>query len=154
MATLAELARAHTTLDNDAIDHLQRLARGWSMLADLCFSDLVVYLPLELEAGEGSVEGYVMVEHVRPSTSQTIYPTVLVGEVTREDCILLLNCQQPDKTGKGRMFVSLDPDDLARLRDEFEGRGAPVEEGHWGYRTMIVRDPDGNELFFPYPAGS
>ena len=80
--------------------------------------------------------------------------TVLVGEVTREDCILLLNCQQPEKTGKGRMFVSLDPDDLARLREEFEGRGAPVEEGHWGYRTMIVRDPDGNELFFPYPAES
>jgi catechol 2,3-dioxygenase-like lactoylglutathione lyase family enzyme len=78
--------------------------------------------------------------------------TVLVGQVEREDCVMLLNCQQPDKAGKARMFVSLEPETLDALREEFEGRGAPVEDGWWGYRTMIVRDPDGNELFFPYPA--
>jgi uncharacterized glyoxalase superfamily protein PhnB len=77
--------------------------------------------------------------------------TVLVGEVTREDCILLLNSQQPDKSGKGRMFISLEPDTLDKLRQEFESRGAPIEDGWWGYDTMIVRDLDGNELFFPYP---
>ena len=21
----------------------------------------------------------------------------------------------------------------------------------WGYHTLVVSDPDGNELFFPYP---
>ena len=26
-----------------------------------------------------------------------------------------------------------------------------VEEGKWGYRVLIVQDPDGNELYFPYP---
>lgn len=77
--------------------------------------------------------------------------TVLVGEVTREDCVLLLNCQQPEKVGQARMFVSLDHDTFDGLRAEFASRGAPVEEGWWGYETMIVRDPDGNELFFPKP---
>ena len=77
--------------------------------------------------------------------------TVLVGQVTREDCALLLNCQQPAKTGKGRMFISLDLEPLHRLRIELEGRGAPIRDGWWGYDTMIVEDPDGNELFFPYP---
>ena len=77
--------------------------------------------------------------------------TVLVGQVTREDCELLLNCQQPDKTGKGRMFISLEPEPLRRLRSELEGRGAPIRDGWWGYDTMIVADPDGNELYFPYP---
>lgn len=76
---------------------------------------------------------------------------LLVGEVTREDCALLLNCQQPEKSGKGRMFISLDPEPLQRLRTELEGRGAPIRDGWWGYDTMIVEDPDGNELFFPYP---
>ena len=76
---------------------------------------------------------------------------VLVGQVTREDCELLLNCQQPAKTGKGRMFISLDFEPLQRLRSEFEGRGAPIRDGWWGYDTRIVEDPDGNELFFPYP---
>ncbi len=75
----------------------------------------------------------------------------LVGQVTRGDCTLLLNCQQPAKTGHGRMFISLDLEILQTLRTEFEKRGAPVKDGWWGYDTMIVEDPDGNELFFPYP---
>jgi catechol 2,3-dioxygenase-like lactoylglutathione lyase family enzyme len=77
---------------------------------------------------------------------------VLVGQVEREGCELLLNCQQPEKTGRARIFVSLDLDVLQALRAEFEARGAPVKDGWWGYDTMIVEDPDGNELFFPYPA--
>ena len=76
---------------------------------------------------------------------------VLVGNVTRGDCALLLNCQQPEKAGKGRMFISLDLEPLRRLRSELEGRGAPIRDGWWGYDTMIVEDLDGNELFFPYP---
>jgi catechol 2,3-dioxygenase-like lactoylglutathione lyase family enzyme len=76
---------------------------------------------------------------------------VLVAEVTREDCTLLLNCQQPGKTGCGRMFISLDLEPLKAVRADFEARGAPVKNGWWGYDTMIVEDPDGNELFFPYP---
>lgn len=77
--------------------------------------------------------------------------TILVGEVKRGDCTLLLNCQQPTKTGRGRMFISLGTDDFHALRAEFEKRGAPVKEGCWGYDLMIVEDLDGNELFFPYP---
>jgi hypothetical protein len=40
---------------------------------------------------------------------------------------------------------------LQTLRAEFENRGAPIKDGWWGYDTMIIEDPDGNELFFPYP---
>jgi hypothetical protein len=74
--------------------------------------------------------------------------------VSREDCILLLNCQQPENCGKARMFISLEPDTLDALRAEFAHRGAPVEDDWWGYDTMIVRASDGNEVFFPYPASS
>jgi hypothetical protein len=38
------------------------------------------------------------------------------------------------------------------VRAELEGRAVAVEDGRWGYPLMIVRDPDGNELYFPYPA--
>jgi catechol 2,3-dioxygenase-like lactoylglutathione lyase family enzyme len=78
---------------------------------------------------------------------------MLVAQVSREDCDMLLNCQQPEKTGRGRMFISLDVGVLRTLRAEFENRGAPIEDGWWGYDTMIIKDPDGNELFFPYPKG-
>ena len=75
----------------------------------------------------------------------------LVGEVTREDCAILLNNQQPAKAGHGRMFISLDPEPYRRLWAEFQQRGAPVRKGWWGYDLMVIEDPDGNELFFPDP---
>jgi catechol 2,3-dioxygenase-like lactoylglutathione lyase family enzyme len=76
---------------------------------------------------------------------------ILVGQVNREDCEIILNCQQPEKNGRGRIFVSIDLGPLQALRTEFENRGAPIKDGWWGYDTMIIEDPDGNELFFPYP---
>jgi catechol 2,3-dioxygenase-like lactoylglutathione lyase family enzyme len=77
--------------------------------------------------------------------------TALVAQVDREGCEILLDCQQPEKTGRGRLFVSIDLGPLQNLRAEYEGRGVPLRDGWWGYDTMIVEDPDGNELFFPYP---
>ena len=44
MTSLAELAREHSTLDRDDIDHLNRLTAEWAFLADLCFADLLLYV--------------------------------------------------------------------------------------------------------------
>jgi hypothetical protein len=38
------------------------------------------------------------------------------------------------------------------LRAEFEAKGVSVKEGSWGYRLLVVDDPDGNQLFFNYPS--
>src|SRR5579859_3086233 len=75
-----------------------------------------------------------------------------VAQVARVGCELILSSQWPDKVGKGLMFISLDPKVLNALRAELEGRGVEVKDGQWGYRLMVVVDPDGNELYFPYPA--
>jgi hypothetical protein len=40
---------------------------------------------------------------------------------------------------------------LDKLRAEFESKGVEVRDGRWGYRLLIVHDPDGNELTFSYP---
>jgi hypothetical protein len=53
--------------------------------------------------------------------------------------------------GKGLMFISLDLSVLDALRAELEERGVDVKDGQWGYRLMVVVDPDGNQLYFPYP---
>jgi catechol 2,3-dioxygenase-like lactoylglutathione lyase family enzyme len=76
---------------------------------------------------------------------------LLVAQVDRDGCELILSCQWPEGRGHGLIFISLDPDVLAAVRAEFEGRGVAVKDGNWGYRLMIVEDPDGNRLFFPYP---
>ena len=74
-----------------------------------------------------------------------------VAQVDRLGCEIILSSQWPDKVGKGLMFISLDGDVLDALRAELVGRGVEVKDGNWGYRLMVVVDPDGNELYFPYP---
>lgn len=72
MASLADLARAHTDLGRDQISHLNRLVTEWGMLADFCFADLLLYLP----ASDGR---WLTVGQIRPATGQTIYQTDWVG---------------------------------------------------------------------------
>lgn len=75
-----------------------------------------------------------------------------VAQVSRPGVELILdgNGLRPEKVGKGLMFISLDQDVLNALRTELEGRGVDVKDGKWGYRVMVVADPDGNEFYFPY----
>lgn len=75
-----------------------------------------------------------------------------VAQVARRGCELILSSQWPDKVGNALMFISLDFDVLEALRTELEGRGVDMKDGNWGYRLMVITDPDGNELYFPYPA--
>jgi two-component system, sensor histidine kinase PdtaS len=72
MTSLAELAREHSTLDRDDIDHLHRLTAEWAFLADLCFADLLLYV----RSGPGK---WLIVDQVRPATNQTIYVIDYVG---------------------------------------------------------------------------
>ena len=84
-----------------------------------------------------------------------------VAQVDRQGCALILSDMWPDKVGKGLMFISLNVEPATRegaivaldaLRAELVGKGIPVKEGSWGYRILMVDDPDGNQLFFNYPA--
>ena len=84
-----------------------------------------------------------------------------VAQVERQGCALILASTWPEKIGKGLMFISLNVEPQTReaaiaaldeLRAEFEAKGAPVKEGSWGYRLLVVDDPDGNQLFFNYPS--
>jgi uncharacterized glyoxalase superfamily protein PhnB len=84
-----------------------------------------------------------------------------VAQVDRQGCALILAKRWPEKIGKGLMFISLSVEPNSReavisavdaLRAELETNGVPVQEGSWGYRLLVVDDPDGNQLFFNYPA--
>lgn len=84
---------------------------------------------------------------------------VRVAQVDRQGCAVILADTWPEKVGKGLIFISLElgPREflaaaLDDLRAELEGRGVLVKDGSWGYRLLIVDDPDGNQLFFNYPS--
>lgn len=72
MASLASLVRDNTTLDRDQVSHLNRLMSEWGMLADFCFSDLMLYVPTKDDR-------WLIVGQVRPATAQTVYHTDWVG---------------------------------------------------------------------------
>jgi len=84
-----------------------------------------------------------------------------VAEVGRQGCAVILADTWPVKAGKRQLFISLNVEPatpqaataaLDALRTELEARGVPVKEGSWGYRLLVVDDPDGNQLLFNYPA--
>jgi uncharacterized glyoxalase superfamily protein PhnB len=86
---------------------------------------------------------------------------VYVAQVDRQGCALILADQWPEKVGKELMFISLNVEPASReaaiaaldaLRAELEAKGAMVQDGSWGYRLLVVNDPDGNQLFFNYPS--
>lgn len=83
-----------------------------------------------------------------------------VAQVERSDCAIILSSSWPEKIGKGLLFVSLNAEPQTReaaiaaldaLRAELESKGVAVKNGSWGYRLLVVADPDGNQLFFNYP---
>ena len=76
MATMAELARDYTELDGLTLSHLQRLVASWGMLSDLCFADLLLYVPVS-----SSADRYIVLGQVRPTTSQTLHRDDLVGHI-------------------------------------------------------------------------
>ncbi len=90
MASLAELARAHTSLDQDEIAHLQRLVAAWALPCDLSFADVLLSAPVD--AGDPET-GFVVLGHARSAAGATVHRGDPVGEPPHPDVLgLLWNC--------------------------------------------------------------
>ena len=121
MASLAELAGARTALDERAVDHLQRLVGAWALLADLSFSDLLVYAPCRAATddegsggggGDGGEDGaapaadssrsaedsFIALAHVRCTTGPTVYPVDPVGALADTETASLLGRAMAGRT--------------------------------------------------------
>jgi hypothetical protein len=70
VASFAELVREHLSLRPEQTAHLQRLIRSWGLLADLSFSDVLLFAPTSADHDK-----LILLGHVRPTTAQTIYRT-------------------------------------------------------------------------------
>lgn len=71
-----------------------------------------------------------------------------VCQVNHGECEIIL-CQHDTRRDKSRLFIELTREALEDLRREFDERSVPAKETWWGYDTIQVEDPDGNELLFP-----
>ena len=73
-----------------------------------------------------------------------------VCQVNRGECEIIL-CEDDTRGDRARLFIELTSAGLADLRRELGERSVPVTETWWGYDSLQVVDPDGNELLFPEP---
>ncbi|MCB0988342.1 MAG: histidine kinase N-terminal domain-containing protein [Microthrixaceae bacterium] len=120
MASLAEIVRNQTPLAPAQTMHLQRLVASWNMLADFCFADLVLYVPVlnhpsvspgshspSLSDPSSDLQRMVVVGHVRPSTAQTVYRHDLIGDVvTSVERPIVARAMAVDEIIEGEVVVA------------------------------------------------
>ncbi|MFZ9232605.1 MAG: histidine kinase N-terminal domain-containing protein, partial [Ilumatobacteraceae bacterium] len=120
MATLAEIIRQHTEISKEDTAHLQQLIGEWGMLADLCFADMILYLPV-------NVGRWVVGAQIRPATGQTIYRTDLVDtEANADEMTLLADALRSGTIREGELHKQGMGDSVHVLAIPVRGENGPV----------------------------
>ena len=127
MPTLIELAHEHTDLEQGAVEHLAALVSEWGMLADFCFADMLLYIPV-------GKERWLISAQVRAATGQTLYHSDYVDTWASDtERILLDKCIKSDGTVQGEIFVQAinGPANMLAIPVRYEGRIIAVLSREW-----------------------
>ncbi len=130
MATLGELCRQHTSLTRDEINHLKQLVSEWGLLADLCFADLLLYVP-------STDSEWLIVAQVRPATGQTLYLADYVGVPADNERPLLASAFETSEISEGEIAVDLLPEPARMLAIPVRYGNKPIAvlSREWSNRT-------------------
>lgn len=135
MPTLIELAHEHTDLDSDAVAHLGALVSEWGMLADFCFADMLLYLPV-------SDGRWLISAQVRAATGQTLYHADYVNTWASEtEHVLLDRAYTGGEIVKGEINVEAigGTANMLTVPVRYEGRVIAVLSREWV--TDVARRP-------------
>src|SRR6266571_1319054 len=99
MSSLSDLLAARTSLDDAQVSHVQRLVGEWQLIADLSFSDLLLWAP-------GADGSFLCVAQCRPTTGPTAYVHDQVGVVIRGGRATPMRVALTE----GRIYREADPD--------------------------------------------
>jgi len=128
MSALSELLAAHTRLEADQTDHLQRLVAEWQLLSDMSFADLLLWVP-------SNEDDFLCAAQCRPTTGPTAYLHDRVGD-------------RLSGTRAAPLYVALNEARIFRESDpDWEGdtpiRREAIPIVHGG-QTIAVLGRDGN----------
>ena len=99
MSVLVERIREVSDLSGREAEHLRMLCSSWQVLADLSFSDLLLYVPSKRH------DEYEICAQLRPFTSQTLYPQDMVRtRVTQPEQPIVERAYR-----EGRIWAQEDP---------------------------------------------
>jgi two-component sensor histidine kinase len=117
-----DFAYRNAGLQPGAKRHLERLMATWNLLADLCFSDLLLYVPVErlaLSTDEKPDTHFVVIGQMRPTTNPTLFEIDLVGQVVTASELPLVveglrtgkitTGEQPSSTPEGHLRTECIP---------------------------------------------
>jgi two-component sensor histidine kinase len=127
MPTLIELAHEHTELEHGAIEHLAALVSEWGMLADFCFADMLLYIPVDKDR-------WLICAQVRAATGQTLYHSDYVNTWASDtERILLDQCVKTNGAVQGEIFVQIinGPANMLAIPVRYEGRIIAVLSREW-----------------------
>ena len=127
MPTLAELAHEHTGLDTDAVNHLGALVSEWGMLADFCFADMLLYLPI-------GNDSWLIAAQVRAATGQTLYHQDYVNTwASDSEKVLLARCFASGEISQGEIFVQAigGPANMLTIPVRYDGKIIAVLSREW-----------------------
>ena len=79
MAKISDLISGRSTLSSPQIEWLEKLIGDWQLLADLSFSDLILWVPLRKDLKSWPT-GHIAVAHIRPTTAATLFQQDLIGD--------------------------------------------------------------------------
>lgn len=131
MSTISELVRENTNLSKEQTTHLANLVSEWGMLADLCFADLLLYVPTRTEQ-------WITVAQVRAATGQTLYISDWVGTfASNGERPLLAQAQRSKAIVEDEIFVEGIDEDcrMMAIPVVFEGDVIAVLTREWSRRT-------------------
>ncbi len=127
MPTLIELAHEHTELEHGAVEHLAALVSEWGMLADFCFADMLLYIPVDKDR-------WLISAQVRAATGQTLYHSDYVNTWASDtERILLDQCVKTNGAVQGEIFVQIinGPANMLAIPVRYEGRIIAVLSREW-----------------------
>ena len=127
MPTLIELAHEYTELEHGAVEHLAALVSEWGMLADFCFADMLLYIPVDKDR-------WLISAQVRAATGQTLYHSDYVNTWASDtERILLDQCVKTNGAVQGEIFVQIinGPANMLAIPVRYEGRIIAVLSREW-----------------------
>jgi two-component sensor histidine kinase len=131
--SLNDIAVRHTELTEADVERLHLLLADWQLLADLAFSDLVLWLP----TWNGS--GYVAGAQMRPTTGATVFGDDLVGTfLPRGRRPLLDEALELGRVVRSRTEHALAPAEAIPVRGD-QGRVVAVVARHVDPATSGTR---------------
>jgi len=79
MFQLEKLLGARTTITIDQANRIRALVADWQLLADLSFTDLILWVPIRKDVSMWPT-GHIAVAHIRPTTTSTVFINDVIGD--------------------------------------------------------------------------